>query len=104
MQLLTDWLTCQGVDIKWHNKTQGLAKEHRHAKCGGTGRKYNRKLFGVPDRMLWVTGVTLFERAKELEDWGMEVIAEAFPDFCVNKVDSALSKKYISIDQPNGCY
>ena len=54
--------------------------------------------------MLWVTGVTLFERARELEDWGMEVIADAFPDFSVNKVDSALNSKYVSTDQPNGCY
>ena len=54
--------------------------------------------------MLWVTGVTLFDRAKELEDWGMEAIAETFPDFRVNKVDSALNKRYIGPDQPNGCY
>ena len=53
---------------------------------------------------MWVTGVTLFERAKELEDWGMEAIAETFPYFCVNKVDSALNKRYIGPDQPNGCY
>ena len=26
----------------------------------GAGHAYNRKMFGVPDRMLWVTGVTLF--------------------------------------------
>ena len=70
----------------------------------GSGRTYNRELFGVPDRMMWVTGVTLFERAKELEDWGMEAIEETFPDFKVNKVDSALNKRYIGIDQPNGCY
>ena len=70
----------------------------------GTGRKYNRKLFSVPDRMLWVTGVTLFERAKELDDWGMKAIEETFPDFKVNKVDSGLNKRYIGPDQPNGCY
>ena len=70
----------------------------------GSGRTYNRELFGVPDRMMWVTGVTLFERAKELEDLGMEAIADTFPDFRVNKVDSALNKRYIGPDQPNGCY
>ena len=70
----------------------------------GSGRTYNRNPFRVPDRMLLVTGVTRFERAKELEDWGMEVIADAFLDFCLNKVDSALHKKHISIDQPSGCY
>ena len=36
----------------------------------GSGHKYNRELFGVPDRMLWVTGVTRVERARELEDLG----------------------------------
>ena len=70
----------------------------------GSGRTYNRKLFGVPDKMFWVTGVTLFERAKRLEDWGMGVIAEAFQDFRLNKMDSGLNKRYISIDLPNGCY
>ena len=53
---------------------------------------------------MWVTGVTLFERARELEDWGMEVIADAFPDFRVNKSDSALNPKCVSTDHPNGCY
>ena len=68
------------------------------------GRTYNRQLFGLPDRMMWVVGVTDFERAQELEDWGMEVIAEVYPDFCVNKNGSCLSKKCISLGQPNGCY
>ena len=70
----------------------------------GTGRKYNRKLFDIADRMLWVTGVTLFDRARELEDWGMEAITDTFPDFIVNKIDSALNKRYVGPDQPNGCY
>ena len=54
--------------------------------------------------MLWVTAVTLFDRARELEDWGMEAITETFPGFIVNKIDSALSKRYVSLDQPNECY
>ena len=34
----------------------------------------------------------------------MEVIAEEFPNYSLNKIDSALNKRYTSIDHPNGCY
>ena len=70
----------------------------------GSGRTYHRKLFGIPDRMLWVTGVTCFERAQVLEDWGIVAIRELYSDFRVNKNGSCMSDKHISPEQPNGRY
>ena len=43
------------------------------------GCTHNRKLFGLPDRMLWVTGLIRYERARELEYWAMDAISEIFP-------------------------
>ena len=70
----------------------------------GSGRTYNRKLFGLPDRMLWVTGIIHYERAKELEDWAMDVISEIFPKFRVNKNASCLTEKNFNSSRPNGSY
>ena len=52
-------------------------------------------------QLVWVTGVTFFERA---EDWGMVAIRELYPDFCVNKNGSCMTEKNVSPEQPNGCY
>ena len=68
------------------------------------GRTYNRKLFGLPDRMLWVTGLIRYERARELEDWAMDAISEIFPKFRVNKNASCLTEKNFNSGRPNGCY
>ena len=71
----------------------------------GGGRTYNRKLFGLPDRMLWVTGIIRYERARELEDWAMDAIRDVFPPkFRVNKNASCLTEKNFSSDRPNGSY
>ena len=70
----------------------------------GGGRSYHRKLFGLPDRMLWVTGLIHYERARELEDWAMEAISEIFPKFRVNKNASCLVAKNFSSDRPTGSY
>ena len=74
------------VSDKPHSVVAGCAKlkgwRHSTGMQSGSGRMCNRKLFGVPDRMLWETGVTCFDRtcAQELEDWGIEAIAVAFPN------------------------
>ena len=52
--------------------------------------------------MLWVTGPTRFERARELEDWAMDAIAEVFPKFRVGKNARCLTEKNFSSDRPNG--
>jgi hypothetical protein len=70
----------------------------------GGGRSYPRKLFGLPDRMLWVTGLIHYERARELEDWAMAAISEIFPKFRVNKNASCLTAKNFSSDRPTGSY
>ena len=70
----------------------------------GGGRSYNRRLFGLPDRMLWVTGIIRFDRARELENWAMDAIAEAFPKFRVNKNANCLVEENFSSDRPNGSY
>ena len=43
-------------------------------------------------------------RAQVLEDWGMDTIVAAFPNFKVNKNASALANRSIDAEQPNGCY
>ena len=70
----------------------------------GVGRTYNRRLFGLPDRMLWVTGLTHYERARELEDWAMDAISEIFPKSRVNKNASCLTLKNFKYGRPNGGY
>ena len=54
--------------------------------------------------MLWATGITRYERARDLEDWAMDAIAEIFPRFRVNKNASCLTEKNFSAGRPNGCY
>ena len=73
---------CSSLDI-WLTSTRNQ----------GGGRMYNKTLFGLPDRMMWVTGLIRFERAREL-----------IPKFLVNKNASCLVEKNFSADRPNGSY
>ena len=65
-------------------------------------------MYGLPDRMhdrmMWATGIIHFDRARELEDWAMDAIAEVLLKFRVNKNAICLVEKNFSADRPNGSY